>query len=478
MSPRRQRPYSVPRESLFSLMEGMRADYEAARESRFVRRREGVIPMGSSADYHIRDEYHFHMLREQARDMERNDMIVGQIIERAVANEVQEGFRLKPSTGDDSLDRDLKARFGDWSDDPDQSDLAGEHCFNEMQGMLNYQAKVDGDIFVLPTEEGSLQVVEAHRCRRPQRTRRNVVHGVLLEPDTRRRLEYWFAKDDVDPMYPVNLVSEIERYPARDANGHRQVFHLYRSTRFSMTRGITSLAPIFAACGMFEDTNFAQMVRQQVVSCFVIFRKRGPNWRGGGGDTQYGERSSVTLEDGSSRSIEGLGPGMEVRGDPDEDLQGFSPDVPSPQFFEHVRLILTLISTNLGLPLVIALMDASETNFSGFRGALDQAKLGFRKNQRSFIRRFLRPVYLWKVRRWLDPASGEYDRGIAAAAKKSGISIFRHVWQPPGWPYIEPLKDATADLIITRNGLNSRSRVFAARDPRRRGAGRGDHRRQ
>ena len=107
-----------------------------------------------------------------------------------------------------------------------------------------------------------------------------------------------------------------------------------------------------------------------------------------------------------------------------------------------MRLILTLIGINLGLPLVMVLMDASETNFSGWRGAVDQARLGFRQNQKRLINRFHKPVYLWKVRQWMAE-----DAALRRAAARSDVNIFAHRWNPPTWPYIQPLQDATADLL-------------------------------
>ena len=450
-------------EDIFSRFHSMRADYDAAKASQFVRRREGLIPLGSSADYHYRDDYSFHNLREQARDMDRNDVLVGMMVDRSVANEVQQGFTLKPSTGDKGLDTALKMKFEEWSEDEERSDLACEHPFSELVPMLSRQQKIDGDVFVLLTDTGKLQVVEAHRCRTPQRTKRNVIHGILVDQDTRERLEYWFSKDDIDPLRPVHLVSEVERYPKRDQAGYRQVLHLYDPRRATQTRGITCLAPVAQLCGMHEDTQFAQMVRQQICSCFVIFRKRTAEWRGGE-SSKLGSETTRTLDDGQSRTIEGLGPGLELKTDVGEELEGFSPDIPSPQFFEHIRHIQMLISSRLGIPLVAALMDASETNFSGFRGAIEEAKKGWRANQNDTIRQLCRPVYRWKVRRWIDPDTNEYDPAIARAAKRSEVRIFNHVWRRPGWPYLEPLTDASADLLQMRNGLSSRSRIHASRD--------------
>lgn len=413
----------------------------------------GVANGGSGADYHYRSEADFLKLLEQARDMDRNDAAVGPVINQAVNNTLQTGFTVAPSTGDKKLDTDLWERWRDWSQDPNQCDVQGEHDFFALETFAFRQMLADGDIAALFLDEGSLQCIEAHRIRTPKNTKRNVVHGVLLS-DRRRRDEYWITKDDIDPQRTVTRVNEIEPYPTRDEEGFRQLAHVYNPRRCTQTRGVTALAPIFDCLGMFEDINFANLVRAQVVSCITFFRERTDDYTGPG--ASHGEQSTETLADGSSRVIEGMAPGLELTGVNGEKLHGFSPNIPNPEFFPHVRLILTLVGINLGLPLVLMLMDASETNFSGFRGAVDQARIGFRRNQKSLIARWHTPIYAWKVRQWMaeDPA-------IRAAAQKLGKAIYRHVWTAPSWPYIEPLKDGMARLLRVRNGLTSPRRLHA-----------------
>jgi len=435
---------------------GLRNDYAAAKSNRFRRQRTGVPSLGAGADYHYRSEAEFLRILEYARDMDRNDSIVGQTVDRAVTNTVQSGFALDPQTGDEKLDKDLLARWQDWAEDPDACDLAGEHAFADMEGLVLRSAFVDGDILALPTEPGSIELVEGHRLRTPRSTKRNVVHGVLLD-DRRRRLEYWLTRRDINPNSALHKVSDIRPYPARDAEGRRLVFHVYNPKRVSQTRGVSALAPIFDLLGMFEDINFAKLVQQQVVSCFAVFRQRQHEYDGTG-VVQRGAESTETQSDGSTRTLQGIAPGMDVLGEPGEELKGFSPNVPNPEFFEHVKLILTLVGVNLGLPLVLLLMDASETNFSGWRGAVDQARLGFRRNQVWLIRQFHRPVYLWKLRQWM---AG--DEALTKAAAKRRVDITRHRWNPPTWPYIQPLQDAQADKLRVAAGLTSMRRVQAER---------------
>lgn len=449
-----RRPTQTSFVQAFQSLKGeIKANYSAARSSRF-RRRRNVPLQGAGADYHLSSEGDWLQVLEYARDMDRNDAVVGQIVDRAVANEIQDGIQLDPETGSEELDRELAARWEAWAGNPDECDAAGELTFHQMERLVSRQVKIDGDMMALPLESGALQLVEAHRCRTPKNTKRNVVHGVLLDPQ-RRRLEYWFTKDELDPSKQVQRVSEMAQYPVRDDDGNRMLFHVLNPKRVSQTRGVTALAPIFDLQGMFEDTNFAKLVAQQVLSCFVIFRMR-EDLGSLGGPPPLGASEETTHSDGSVKVIENLSPGLEITGAPGEKFDGFSPQIPNPEFFDHMKFILTLIGVNLGLPLVMVLLDAKETNFSGWRGAVDQARMGFRDNQANLIARFHRPVYRWKVRQWLSEQP-EWER-------LAGVrDVFGHRWNPPSWPYIEPYKDAQADALRLDKNLTSPRRLQAER---------------
>lgn len=453
--PRRR---TITVQSTAEVFDDLRADYSATKASRFRRRRTGIASGGAGADYHYRSEAEYLKLGELARDFDRNDVIVGQIVCRAVNNTVQGGMQLNPNTGDKSIDHDIKQRWATECCDPDGFDVSGEHDFNSLEELSLREMFVVGDICaVLPAwPETKLEMIEAHRLRTPKNTKKNVVHGVLLDQQ-RRRQEYWFTKDDLDPMRALHKVADITSVPARDDDGNRRVAHVYNPKRVSQTRGVTAFAPIFDTAGMFEDLNFAKLVQAQVVSCFSLIRNRGEQFEFPPGDgSQTGPRTSQVQRDGTTRTLEGVGPGIELIAARGETITGFSPNVPNAEFFEHVRLLLSLIGVNLGMPLVLVLMDASETNFSGWRGAIDQARLGFKRNQRALIRRFHRPIYGWKVRLWMLD-----DTVLRHAHERSDVDVLRHSWNPPNWPYIQPLQDAAADTMIIRNGLNSPRRVHA-----------------
>lgn len=443
--------------SLMMQFQDMKNDYAAAKESRYTPRLSGVNPAGSGHSYHIRNEREFLKIIERSRDLFRNDIVIGSAIRRLTANVIQDGFNLDPQTGDESLDQDIKARWTEWSEDADQCHSEGEHTFSEIERLTFQSVITDGDVLHLPLRSGALQAIEAHRLRTPKNTTRDVVHGVMLDRAA-RRTEYWVTKEDLGVHARLDRVSDMKRYPARDAAGNRAVFHVYLADRFSQRRGITALAPVSNWAGMHDDIQFATMVKQQMSSLIALFREQTGDPNMDLGSTPLGPITNQSNSDGSIQQIEGLAAGLDITGRPGEKLQGFSPNIPSPQYFEHVLMILKFIGINLDLPVAVLLLDPSETNFSGWRGAIDQARIRFRQLQLGIKRQFHQPVYRWKMRQWMAA-----DAAFRNAATRSGINIFGHRWNPPNWAYIEPLKDAQADALQIESLQNSPRRVQAAR---------------
>lgn len=441
--------------TVVSAFSDARSDYDMSRASRFIRRRTGVAPTGSGEDWNYRAEIKYYQDIEQARDMDRNDGLVGCLADRRVDNIVQQGFTLDTKTGDKSLDLDLWQRWQAFASDPEACDIAGEMTFHEMERHVCRSESIDGDIVGLGTEDGPLQIHEGHAIQTSSKVE-NTFLGVTRDKYGRRE-QYHFRYD----LNEFGQKSESEPIDVRNSEGVRQLFHVYNPKRVSATRGVTQLAPVFSLSGMLEDINFAKLVQQQIVSCFAILAEKAVGSNGNlpnvDGRSQFGEPS--TENTGSdTRQLEGISPGMFYRGKEGEKLTGFSPNVPNSEYFQQVKLILQIVGVNFGLPLCLVLMDGSETNFSGWRGAVDEARKGFVADQLNLVRRWHSPVYRWWLHREM-----AMEPILQRAAERKGIDIFGHTWQLPTWSYIEPVADAEGDTAQLRNALTSPRRMHAAR---------------
>jgi capsid protein len=443
-----------------SYKDAYRSEYSLYQPSRFRRTRIGVSPIGAGADWHVRVEGRYFYGMEYVRDMHRNDVMVLRTTECAVEQQVQNGFTLDVRTGDDKLNEDYRDDFLQWAQDPDLCDISGEMAFADYEQACYRGMLVDGDDFVSGLEDGRLQFKEGHLCRTPTWTKKNVALGVQMD-DFRRREGFYFIPQPVDPWKRTLTLSEMKFESARDEEGFRQVFQVYHAKRVTLTRGMTAYHPIVDVATMFEDTNFALLVKQQMAACLgIFFEQTSPE--GGAYNPQLGERSQQVTPSRTLNEIinETIAPGQKTALPFGVKPHVVNPNIPSTETMGHMRFLLQMIGLNLGLPLVLVLLDASETNFSGWRGALDAAHVGFRTNQRQFVRRFHRPLYRWRLH-WRMLQDDDMGRNLRSAYKRLGEKLFQHHWGTPNWPYVQPLDDAKADAFQLQNLLSSPRRILA-----------------
>jgi capsid protein len=443
-----------------------RNDYSMAnRRGAQKRRVRGVPSQGAGADYHYRSEADWLWMSELAWDLYRNDMIMGSIVDRAIENTVQDGFGYHPMTGDRVVDAELVDWWSEVSINPWECDPANELVFEDQVEFSLRSTLVAGDIMGVPMapDHGTVDLREGHLCRSPTfntREKANIFHGVEKDPATRRRINYWMLHDPIDPYKQATIKkADLTPVAAYDEDGERNVFHIRFTKRTHQTRGLTAIAPIFDVAGYHTDCEFLKMVQQRSASFFAFVENRASTFDPAYLAAEMRLGVDQTRDKGQeyeqhARQFMEASPGGWIKSLPGSEIKGFSSNVPNPEWFQHVKLLLTLMGVNLGMPLVLVLMDASETNFSGWRGAFEQAKMGFRKNQRRLVTRLHRPYMRFKLLK-----RGEFDKSFQRLINKSGkpgangkkFDVFRHGWTAPAWPYVNPTEDATSDLIRESN---------------------------
>ena len=440
----------------FLAWDSAKSEYAAVRSDRFSRNNRG-LPSGAGADYHIRHQKDYLMLGEISRSYERNDPIIRAGLNRLTSAVVGRGFNPEPRTGDKELNDRLKDRWKAWATTPAACDASERFTFKAMEKLFFRSVIRDGDIFAVRMESGQIRAFEFDRARTPRDVKANVVHGIRIDPNFRVPLEYWFTKEQVDVNRIIERQTDMIRVPADDGSGTPKVLHLHMPDRVSQTRGVSALAPASQMIGMLDDLHFAKLVQAQSVSAYTLIKEREIDAMSLGG------AAGETNDDysmGFKRQFERFGPGQILEGEPGVRHNAFSPAVPNAEFFDHSLQILTFIAINLDLPVHCLLLDASHTNFSGFRGALDQARQRYRDLQDQFMDGFHRHVWRWQVSRFLD------DPEIGSLAAQDGVDVYSVDWIAPEWQYLEPLKDVQADILALKSGITSPRRVQSARGRR------------
>jgi capsid protein len=425
-----------------------RSEYAMMRESRFRRNRPGITSMPGSADTRYANEPKFIRSREYARAMIDDDAIMKTLVNRAVTNIHRSGFGYEPDTGDEQLNADLKEDFNEWANDPQRCDIAGTLSLWDIGRLTVFNEIVDGDVFHVGTQEGALQTYEAHRCASPSRTQRNIVHGVQLT-EKRQRISYFFKREPPGTQLRYDLVRDFHETPAYDADQNPLVWHVFDPYRFTQTRGLTAFHPVFDKAGMLEDVDFALLVKQQA-SAMLVWEWNTKDGYTGAPAPAMGAQMVATGPGGTQTTYEEISSGSVLNAPPGKELNMHSSNIPSSEAMAHLRQCMQTLSLSLGLPLCVGLMDATETNFTGWRAAKDEAKLGFTVQQDRYERMFYRPVANFRIRQRLTD-DDDFAKALRRALER-GVKVFKHWWQKPRWPYIQPLQDANANAIRLQTG--------------------------
>ena len=430
--------------------------YDAAKSSDYVSQVD-VDLTGANADSHYEPDSAIYGMAEKGWDLYRNNAVVSPSIDRLVANILQQGFEVAPQTGAKTRDDVIQKKWFQWTQNRDMCDVQQEFDFNTLSTMALRDMVVAGDCVALPLKSGQLQMIEYYRVRTPYSgtPTDRVIHGVEMDKN-RRRTRFHIAKDNIPYSQPLGP-DDTTPYSVYDKEGNRQLFHVFHPGRSTQTRGVSKLVPTMDFCRMYNDIHFARLVQQQAVSAYTFFRKREFGVELPEDDGFYDNQSDCT---GGWQDMQDVGVGSMYSGIPGEDFSVISSNVPNPTFFDHITAIERLIGLNLDLPLIMMNMDASETNFSGWRGASEQAKIKFKHFQRWFVNCWYRPIYEFKLRQWTNPASQVYDPVLAEHRARIGdAKFFNHEWIMPGWPYVDPQAELQADIESLGNMMTSPRRI-------------------
>ena len=405
------------------------------------------LDLGGAADAQYFHGIDFWRMRELARAADRDDPHIGQLVNRGLDQILGTGFRVDPQTGDKSVDAVLLKLWNDWTEDPASCDWTGRLTFDDMERLAMRAVWIDGDVFgILDDRTGTVRMEEGDRVTSASDFSMDVVHGVDLDPETARVRGYHFLR-----TVPGERFRKIRRQPSVQSDQlvflpARFVLHVFRPERFSQNRGLTAFHAVWDRLALVEDIEFAELVKLQVSSCIAA-------WVTTEYGTQFGSRDTETgLDSTTQLTFDEFTPGMIPQLRPGESIQTFSPTVSTQDSRAKVREILREIGLAIGLPLELSLLDNTENNFSGHRATVEAYKKTAKVQQRWFGRAFRSAVYRWKVRAW-----------VTAGLVPPLPDILVHQVHYPEWQYLDPEKDAAADVLRIEKLLASPRQVAAER---------------
>lgn len=307
-------------------------------------------------------------------------------------------------------------------------EVTGRMTWADLLMALSRSIDVDGDVFIIMTENGKLQVVEGHRvCEADQYgTADGVFLGKLGEPTA----------------YLIQTGDDYRKIQAE------AIMHLMEIERPDQIRGGSSLARALnhvrdlKMLGEFEK----DALKLQGSIAAVITTAEGDALANTGGffgniqPLDTGESSIAREEITSSATIPRLGPG--------EKIEMVSPTRPNSSFEPFAKFLIRDVAMGLGLP-VEFVYDPASVGGAGMRFVVAKAQRRFEQRQRLLIDRFCNRAWRYFI-----------GTAIANGDLPADEDYAKVTWQTPKSLTVDAGREAQQSREDYKAGLTTLSDYF------------------
>lgn len=412
--------------------------YDAARPSRGTK---GWITSSASAIEEVGPA--LRVLRDRSRDIVRNNPWGVKIRRQLPAHLVGKGITPRPTGGAESTRSRALAHWNEWADATDvETDI----------GFPGQQALIAGTI----VESGEALLLWEADARAPGGWRTRVLEGDYLDEtlneDSRngsgrivsgiefdaagRRVAYHLFREHPGDSLRVYFARATDRVRV-DA---RFVDHVFEVLRPGQVRGV----PWMAASGLrlrdVDDYMDAERWRKKIAAALAVFVTSPATPAQSG----LGAVRSEEGPDGARRGIERIMPGTIKRLQAGEDVKLSTPPADA-GITDYLRAELLAIAAGIGVPYAEMTGDLSTANYSSMRAG----KMEFWALLDAWQAHMLRPMLLRRA--W---------RRVMATGPAASMPC---EWGFPKRMWVDPLKDAQAEVLAIQAGLVSQPDAIAAR---------------
>jgi len=399
-------------------------------------RRKPVSPVTRTEDRELQPTQR-RMIISGVRDLQRNFSVGAWAVRKHL--DYVSSFRFKAQTGNPEVDDELEALMTWWGK-PQNCDVASRHSLPRLIRLAEACRTVDGDVFINQLPDGKLQAIEGDRIRNPTGGIEGVdmtrmTHGVMTD-DYGRATGYAVCDR---PRQTDGLVFRAMLSPAYT----RQLSYFQR---FDQVRGISPVASALNAFrDVYEGIDYA-LAKSKIAQMFGILFTRADT-EGIAPATPEGDEDEPRYKMDFNR-----GP-VALDLDAGDDAKIIESATPSVEFQQFMQEMIGVAIKSLDIPL--SFYDEGRANFSSGRQAwllYDQSA----KSKRDDLRELLDILTLWRIRLWISKGDWKLPQGFA-------LRDIKWQWISAGIPWIDPLKEATANTVEINTGTNSRTRICKER---------------
>ena len=386
----------------------------------------------------------------RARWLVRNNGYAVNAVESWAANTVGDGIKPISKIADAARKEELQRLWLAWTDEADAEGLtdfyglqrrAAREVFLAGEVFFRFRPRRTGDglsvpvqMQMLPSEMLPLEQTGISAAGNPIR------QGIEFDRIGRRVAYHFFRRHPGDSTDP-GLVGEIVRVPASE------VIHVIDPVEGGQLRGVSKLAPAIVKLFLLDQYDDAELDRKKVAAMYAMFV------------TSPAPENPLAHDDEDGSDGVEISPGQIVRLDPGEDVTIGQPADSGGTYEPFQYRTLLQISAALGIPYPYIANDMVKGNFSNSRLALIEFRRRISAWQHSVMAwQLCRPVYA----RWMDAAvlSGALTLPGYEANRSQLLAVD---WLPTKWDWVDPLKDASAEIAQIEAGLKSRTQAIAER---------------
>jgi lambda family phage portal protein len=387
----------------------------------------------------------------RARWLVRNNGYAINAVESWAANTVGDGIKPISKIADAARKEELQRLWLAWTDEADAEGLTD---FYGLQRRAAREVFLAGEVFfrIRPRRAGDgltvplqIQMLPAEMLPLEQTgmaANGNAIRQGIEFDRIGRRVAYHLLRrhpgDSTDP----GLSGEVVRVPATE------IIHVIDPVEAGQLRGVSRLAPAIVKLFLLDQYDDAELDRKKVAAMYAMFVT-----------SPAPENPLAPLEDEDGPAGVEISPGQIVRLDPGEDVTIGQPADSGGTYEPFQYRTLLQISAALGIPYPYLANDMVKGNFSNSRLALIEFRRRVSAWQHSVMAyQLCRPVYA----RWMDAAvlSGALS---LPGYEANRARLLAADWLPTKWDWVDPLKDANAEITQIEAGLKSRTQAIAER---------------
>lgn len=390
-------------------------------------------------------------LRRYARDAERRNPYAKQAVRSFAGNLIGTGIQPQSQHPDEKKRQLIDKTFLRWTDESDadgrhdfygQQRLAAEEFFVAGEALARFRPRFLTDGLTVPLQIQLLPPEFLPLNERQDFSAGSKVRWGIEYNPIGKRIAYHLYKEHPgeEPLFSQPL--ELTRVPAEF------VAHLYPG-RSGQQRGDSMMSAALVTLYEIERYESAELVRKGLTALFAFFTR---DIDGSGGAT--GLEGDEYDTDGTK--LQAVEPGSVVHLPHGRTVEATAfPDVGG-QYAAFLKQQLHKVAAALGVPYHLVTGDLGDFNYSSIRAAL----LEFRRllellQHQVMVYQFCRP--LWRA--WMDAAAlaGVISPVDYARNRADYLAV---EWVPDAWEWVDPEKDAKAEVLMIDNLLKSRSRVI------------------